>query len=143
MIRTIVVGVDGSRGSTHALEWAAGRAQELDAEVVAVYGVRALAEFVMSVPPFDQTSMIDDLGRALDNEWSAPLRHAGVKYRTELIEADPVNAILGVAEGSAADMIVLGAQGHGGIVDRLLGGVTYKIAHRARQPVVIVPEEPR
>jgi nucleotide-binding universal stress UspA family protein len=36
-------------------------------------------------------------------------------------------------------MIVLGAQGHGGLVDRLLGGDPYKVAHRARQPVVIVP----
>jgi nucleotide-binding universal stress UspA family protein len=87
--------------------------------------------------------MIDSLGRALESQWSAPLRTAGVKYRTKLVEADPVNAILGVAEGAAADLIVLGAQGDGGIVDRLLGGVTYKIAHRARQPVVIVPEGPR
>jgi nucleotide-binding universal stress UspA family protein len=36
-------------------------------------------------------------------------------------------------------MIVVGAQGHGNLAERVLGGVSYRLAHRAHQPVVIVP----
>lgn len=137
MINTIVVGVDGSPGSARALHWAISRADEPDAEIVAVYGLRPLAEFVLDIPPFDPQEL-DRLRYALDHQWTAPLAEAGSRYRTELVEAEPVDAVLDAADRHD-DTIVLGAQGHGGFVDRLLGGVTYKVAHRARQPVVIVP----
>jgi nucleotide-binding universal stress UspA family protein len=139
-IRTIVVGLDGSEGSDRALRWAISRAADLRAEVVAVYGFRPVVpELSAGIPAFDPHAMVESLRATLEDDWSAPLDAAGIPYRAELVEADPVTAILGAADRHGADMIVLGAQGHGGFVDRLLGGVTYKVAHRARQPVVIVP----
>lgn len=139
-IRTIVVGLDGSEGSARALHWAISRAAELRAEIVAVYGFRpVIPELSAGIPAFDPQVLRDSLRSTLEDEWSAPLEACGLPYRTELVEADPVTTILATADRHGADMIVLGAQGHGGLVDRLLGGVTYKVAHRARQPVVIVP----
>jgi nucleotide-binding universal stress UspA family protein len=140
MIKTIVVGVDGSDGSARALDWAISRAAELRADVVAVYGLRPVVpELSAGIPAFDPSALSDSVRAQLENEWSAPLEASGVPYRTELVQAEPVTAILEVADRHGADMIVLGAHGHGGLVDRLLGGVTYKVAHRAKQPVVIVP----
>ncbi|HEV7535235.1 MAG TPA: universal stress protein, partial [Acidimicrobiia bacterium] len=46
-----------------------------------------------------------------------------------------------VADREDGDLIVVGAHGHGGFGDRVLGGVSYKLSHRARQPVVIIPPE--
>jgi nucleotide-binding universal stress UspA family protein len=146
MIRKIVVGADGSEGSQRAIEWAAGRALELGAEVVAVLVVRPFGEFVMEVPPLPG-HVVSGLRDALEKSWCAPLRDAGVEYRSLVAEDDPASGLLETADRERADMLVLGAHGHGRVVHRVLGSVTYKVAHRAECPVVIVPEswapEPR
>jgi nucleotide-binding universal stress UspA family protein len=141
MIGKIVVGADGSAGSQRAIEWAGGRALELGSEVVAVLAVRPFGEFVMEVPPLPG-NVIPDLREALEQIWCKPLRDQGVKYRSLVVEDDPASGLLEAADREHADMLVLGAQGHGGVVHRILGSVTYKVAHRAECPVVIVPAPP-
>jgi nucleotide-binding universal stress UspA family protein len=138
MIRKIVVGADGSEGSQRAIEWAGSRAVDLDAEVLAVLVVRPFGEFAMEIPPLPG-DVVPTLREALEKHWCKPLRDAGAKYRTLVVEDDPTTGLLATAAQEHADMIVLGAQGHGGVVQRMLGSVTYKIAHRAQCPVVIVP----
>jgi nucleotide-binding universal stress UspA family protein len=138
MIRTIVVGADGSEGSRRAIAWAAGRAVELGAEVLAVLVLRPFGEFVMDVPPLPG-HVITRLHDALEESWCKPLRDADAKYRSLVVEADPASGLLDVANREHADLLVLGAQGQGGVVHRVLGSVTYKVAHRAECPVVIVP----
>jgi nucleotide-binding universal stress UspA family protein len=138
MIAKIVVGADGSAGSHAAIEWAGARATELGAEVVAVLVVRPLGEFILELPPLPG-HVISGLHDALERTWCKPLRDAGVKYRSVVVEDDPANGLLKAVEQEHADMLVLGAQGHGGVVHRVLGSVSYKVAHRAECPVVLVP----
>jgi nucleotide-binding universal stress UspA family protein len=142
MIQTIVVGVDGTEGSRRALEWAAGRADELHAEVVAVFAVPPASEFVMSIPPLPA-----DAARSLrshfENAWCRPLRDAGVPYRSYVVEQSAAHALVHFAEREHADLVVLGAHGHGGIADRLLGSVSYSVSHAAPCPVVIIPAPAR
>jgi nucleotide-binding universal stress UspA family protein len=142
MIHTIVVGADGSPGSQRAVSWAGERAQELGAEVVAVLAVRPLGEFVMELPPMPGHVMTH-LREALERTWCKPLRDLGVKYRTVVVEDDPAHGLLDVVDREHADLLVLGAQGHGGVVHRALGSVTYKTTHHAECPVVIVPATTR
>jgi nucleotide-binding universal stress UspA family protein len=137
MIRTIVVGVDGSDGARGALVWAGLRAGELGAEVVAVLVVRPFGEFVLQLPPLPG-DLLRRLRRTLDESWCQPLRDAGVKHRSVLVEGDPAVGLVEVADREHADMLVLGANEHSGL-GRILGSVTYKVAHRAHCPVVIVP----
>jgi nucleotide-binding universal stress UspA family protein len=145
VIRTILVGLDGSPGSVRALEWAISRATELGAVIIGVHGMNLRRDLAfgpspeMGVQALDLTGVVKQAEQALERDWSAPLVKAGVPHRTLLVEADPVQAILEAADHLSVDMIVLGSHGHGGFVDRLLGSVTYKVAHRASQPVVIVP----
>jgi nucleotide-binding universal stress UspA family protein len=138
MISKIVVGADGSEGSQGAIEWAAGRAAELGAEVLAVLVLRPFGEFVMDIPPLPG-HVFAGLREALEQIWCKPLRDAGVKYRSLVVEDDPASGLLKIADQERADLLVLGAQGHGGVVHRVLGSVTYKVAHHAECPVVIVP----
>jgi nucleotide-binding universal stress UspA family protein len=138
MIDKIVVGADGSEGSQRAITWAAGRAAELGAEVVAVLIVRPTGEFLMELPPLPGHA-VDTLREALEHTWCKPLRDAGVKYRSLVVEDDPASGLLDAASREHADMLVLGSHGHGRVVQRVLGSVTYKVAHRAECPVVIVP----
>ena len=139
-LTTIVLGLDGSKGSESACRWCAGLALMSGAQVVAVHGLGALPEFVLSLPPSRLGPWKRELQEAI-HRWCEPLRAAGVPHREELVEHNPVEAVLGVADKENADMILVGAQGDGGPVHRLLGGVTYKIAHHAHRPVVIVPSD--
>ena len=135
MISTIVVGVNEEDSS--AVRWAGERASELGAQVVAVFAVRPITEFVLTVPPFSP-QLVPRVAEMLEREWCEPLRAAGVSYRSYVVEDDPASGLVAVAEREHADMLVLGARSRGGIADRLLGSVTYKVAHRAHCPVVIV-----
>jgi nucleotide-binding universal stress UspA family protein len=142
MIQTIVVGVDGTDGSHRALEWTAQRATELHADVVAVFAMPPASEFVMSVPPLPANA-VHDLRSQFQAHWCQPLRDAGVSYRSYVVEQSPAHALVNFAEREHADLLVLGAHGHGSLTDRLLGSVSYTVSHAAPCPVVIIPVEAR
>ena len=138
---TILVGVDGSAGAANGLEWAASRAAEAHARIVAVHVLTFSTAFRRDLTLEDTiTAWRLALQRDLDGSWTAPARDAGVEVRTLLVEADSAEAgLLQAVEAEHADLIVLGATGRGSLADRLLGATTYKIAHRAPIPVVVVP----
>jgi nucleotide-binding universal stress UspA family protein len=142
MIKTIVVGVDGTEGSHRALEWTTERATELHAEVVAVFAMPPASEFVMSIPPLPSEA-VHDLRRHFEEHWCRPLRDAGVSYRSYVVEESAAHALVRFAAREDADLVVLGAHGHGGFADRLLGSVSYTVSHSAPCPVVIIPAEAR
>src|SRR4051812_23130340 len=114
MIQRILVGVDGGDGSQRALRWASQRAVELDAEVVAVFVVRPLTEFLISIPPLPPETL-PRLRETLEHEWCKPLREAGVRYQSLVVEGDPAQRLVESADHEHADMLVLGAQNAGGI----------------------------
>ncbi len=138
MIHRILVGVDGSDGSLRALRWATARAVALDAEVLAVCAIPHATEFLLTLPPLS-TDLFGEYQESLEHQWSQPLRDAGVEHRLFLLEADPMHAIVDLANREGADMIVLGTQSHGTFSDLLFGSISYKVSHHASCPVVIVP----
>jgi nucleotide-binding universal stress UspA family protein len=141
-MRTIVVGTDGSPSAARALNWAAARSLEVDGEIVAVHVLTYNREFLRDLSPDTVTTWRRSLERELAGAWTASARDLGAVVRTELAEDDNVAAgILRCAADAHADLIVLGAHGRGGLVDRLLGPTTYTVAHRARTPVVIIPAD--
>jgi len=135
---TIVVGLDGSQAAKQALQWTIGAAQRLNADVCAVLVLRPFGEFIVTVPPFPLETL-REVKDAFELDWCAPLRKAGVPYRAEVVEGDPARGLADMARKFNADLIVVGAQGHGSFTDRVLGSVTYRLAHHADRPVVIVP----
>ena len=138
----IVVGLDGSGGSARALRWVVAHAASADEEVVAVHAIRPLGEFLLDLPGTGLDHWRENLRWELEAEWCKPLADAGIRYRAVTIEdKSPAVALAEVATAEAADMIVVGSQGHGRVGDRLLGSVSYRLAHTAHQPVVIVPAE--
>jgi nucleotide-binding universal stress UspA family protein len=152
-MKRIVVGIDGSKGALRALRWAMGLAKEEGAEIVAVYAVGPVeglgwgaANAVSAGLGMSQStsgSWRDEVRRELEQDWCAPLRAAGVPFRAYFEEASASAALMAIADREDADLIVVGAHGHGGFEDRVLGSVSNKISHRAHQPVVIVPSKAR
>jgi nucleotide-binding universal stress UspA family protein len=139
----IVIGLDGSPGSTHALQWVIDMAKRLDAEIVAVH-VDSLPTYVPGpmgiVPPAETPEQRANLEEAFSTEWCLPLPTSGVRFRAIIEEGTSIGSALidaGLREG--ADMIVVGSRGLNGVTELLLGSVSHYVAHHSAIPVVIVP----
>lgn len=137
-----VVGVDGSPASHRALQWTTPRALESQGRVVAVHVLTYSHELAADLPPSGMTNWRRDLLHDLDGPWTEPARAAGVNVRTLAVEDESVAAgLVAAADQEHADLIVLAADGHGNLADRLLGSTTYKVTHRATVPVMIIPPD--
>lgn len=140
--RLVVVGADGSDGSRRALSWSAGLATATGAKVVAVHVLTYSRELLRDVTPDTMRRWRRDLGDDLRARWCEPLVVADVEHRSVVVEGDsPAVGLLDTADEENADLLVVGANGHGGFADRVLGSVSYRVTHRARQPVVVVPPD--
>jgi nucleotide-binding universal stress UspA family protein len=139
--QTLVVGVDDSDGSRGALAWAARLAMATGAQVIAVHVLTYNHEFLRDVTLDTMRTWRHELRVDLRTKWVAPLISAGVEHRCLVVEAEsPATGLLETADRERADVVIVGATGHGGgLADRVLGGVSYRVTHRARQPVVVVP----
>ena len=142
MFELLVVGVDGSDGSRRALMWAAHLAAATGARVLAVHVLTYSRELLRDVTPDTMRTWRLELEDDLRTRWVQPLIAADVEHATLLIEDDsPAAGLLGAADRARADVVIVGAKGRGGFADRMLGGVSYRVTHRAHRPVVVVPPD--
>lgn len=133
--RRIVVGVDGSRNSAKAVDWAVATAASGDTVVLLSAWSPVIVPAEMAV-----SYTFDDAGarKVLDDEKARVAEAAksrGVDLELQFETTDPRTALL----GAKADTIVIGARGHGGVMGLLLGSVADYVARHAKVPVVIVP----
>jgi len=139
----IVVGVDGSDGSKHALEWAASEARLRSAPLkvvlawqwpVGVYaggGWMGITEELIEGIKSTARDRLDETCRAV-----APALD-GLEVTRTLAEDIPAQALLEAA--ADADLLVVGTRGHGGFAGLLLGSVSQQCAHHSPCPIVIIP----
>lgn len=145
----IIVGIDGSRHSQRALEWAVREAavRQQPLRVLAVYRMAAGywggPAVVLAFP--QDASLADSLaGQALAVAQEATekaLAGAGdarpASVTVEAVLGIPAEELVGASEG--ADMIVVGSRGTGGFARLLLGSTATQVSHHANCPVLIVP----
>lgn len=134
--RPLVVAVDGSAGSARALRWAADAAARSGAEVVAV---TAFVPPIADGTPAELTSLLAEERQRLEEEWCAPLRARGVRYRTVIEPGDARDLVGRVAAAERPAGVVVGSRGLGPLSPRLLGRVTHHLVRALDRPVVIVP----
>lgn len=136
----IVVGVDGSEHSLAALRWAAeearGRGASLRAVAVFNAPIMSTGYEVVAPDPSDlaaaSSTMLD---AAVDSVRSAGGLE-GVTVATEVLEGHAGERLIELSRD--ADLVVVGARGHGGFVGLLLGSVTNHLVNHAACPVVVV-----
>lgn len=136
----IVVGVDGSPNSIAALRWAVAEAALRGASVEAVtvfhvpYGGGSPVMPLMLDPEDFRVGAAAELAKAVKEVDASSL---GAPIIETTVEGG-ASAMLVVA-GERADLLVVGARGHGGLTGMLLGSVSRQVSEHADVPVVIVP----
>ena len=136
MNKVTVVGYDGSEESRRALEYARERVNgEGKVFVVSVvarapdfYGGPELQHFIDSAHRRGEELLAEALAQM----------PATTAVEAELLEGDPAEAIVRVAEVREADQIVVGSRGLGR-VRAALGSVSHDLLHLSHVPVVVVP----
>ena len=137
-MRGIVVGVDGSRESERALEWAVTEARLRKTSVSAVH-VWTYPYFGAApiTPPILDQEQIEADARALLEAVVSKVATEGVTIHARLYEGSAGRCLLDAAKD--AELLVVGSRGRGGFAELLLGSVSHQVAHHAPCPVVIVP----
>ena len=143
-MKKILVAVDGSRPSEHALEFAAVLCQRMADELVALR--------VINTPRLSQWIAVHQrMNQELEEEARKILQHAEevakqhqVKIRTMIRKGFPDEEIIKtVNEDKEIFLVVLGSSGRDLTARRMLGGVTEAVVREVSRslpcPVVVVP----
>ena len=134
----IVVGIDGSPTSAHALRWAQreGRIRQEPVVAVMAWGLlnqRHPNRSQAFKPDYSETDALETL-RSYVTDAVGPDATAEIELRT--CNDLPDRALLG--ESTDASILVLGGRGLGGFRGMLLGSVSYHCLHHAACPVAII-----
>ena len=136
----IVVGVDGSEHSVDALRWAAREAQlrGVTMKVVASFATPIMSTgYEVAAPdPSDLAAASNTmLGAAIDTIRDEGALD-GVDIVTEALEGHAGEQLIRLSEH--AELLVVGARGHGGFLGLLMGSVTTYVVNHSLCPVVVV-----
>ncbi|QAY69127.1 universal stress protein [Xylanimonas protaetiae] len=136
----VLVGVDGSAPSLHALDWAAAYAKRVG------WALHMVCSY--SLPSFTAASL-DGGYAALDDTAIQEGAKAVLVEAQERVAGHGLPVTASVATGDAAGVLVemskdyglavVGTRGRGGFTERLLGTVSSALPAHAKCPVVVVP----
>jgi nucleotide-binding universal stress UspA family protein len=136
---SVVVGFDGSPQAARALQWAVGHVRR-SAKVTAV---RVVTDGPVAGDPLSVSSEVAGARayRELEDGVADALADLDGHPDVELlvVSGDPRDA-LGTAIPDA-DLLVVGARGHGVIHRLLLGSVATALTHHPTLPTIVVPQE--
>lgn len=136
----ILVGVDGSAASLHALDWAAQEA------IVHGLGLRLVCGYAL--PSFAAASLdggyaaLDDSAiragaEAVVADAAERVASVGVPLTSHVMVGD-ASAVL-IDESARVQLAVVGTRGGGGFAERLLGTVSAALPAHAHCPTIVVP----
>lgn len=147
---TIVLGYDGSDCARAALARAADLLKATgDGKAIVVVAYPLSVTYVppgMTAAPMlmgpelqEHLDALEESARQQAEEAAAELRAAGIEVETEVAAEHAADALLDAAGRHEADFIAVGTHGEGAISGALLGSTSYRLIHRSRVPLLIVP----
>jgi universal stress protein A len=137
----ILVPIDFSESSEHALAYAVGIAAKLDATLHLVNAIGLPAMGAPEIGLAYTASMIEQITTANQTELEAlaATTRASAKVGAVLVRAgDARDVILSTADELGADLIVMGTHGRRGLSRALLGSIAETVVRHAQVPVLTV-----
>ena len=138
----LLIPLDGSEGSKHALEYAMEYMERLKEPpqllLLNVQWKVATGNVKLFV---DQKTINDyyrEQGIAALKEARDALDAAGLPYQYHISVGNPAESIAQYAKEQGVDQIVMSRQGEGGLQAFLLGSVASRVLHIAQCPVLLV-----
>jgi nucleotide-binding universal stress UspA family protein len=141
----IIVGVDGSEHSRHALEWAIREAAVRHAPLTVLTVQQAVAGSWGGpvLDPGDQ-DLAEKAREVAQEETDRTLEKINPELRPSSVSVRAVNGLPAevLLEAAAdADMLIVGCRGTGGFKRLPMGSVSTQVTHHAHCPVVVIPDE--
>ena len=135
---TVLVGTDGSSNASAALQWALDYARMSHAMLRVLHAwhypyASSEAGAMMAPPP----QVFEEGAQATLDQALGGVDTSGVVVETCVREGSAASALLEAAKD--ADVLVVGARGHGGFAGMILGSVATQCARHAEIPTVVVP----
>ena len=134
--RCLAVGYDRTEGSRRAVSWAASQLQP-DGKLVIVHAGKPL-----HAPPSPLTTHSEraELGRAMIDELLLEGEDSmhDLELAAEILDRDPVSALVDAAIRHQASAIVIGHERHSAL-HRALGELTSELLDASPVPVIAVP----
>ncbi|NOK60180.1 MAG: universal stress protein [Chloroflexi bacterium AL-W] len=139
MFHKILVAVDGSSQSRHAIDVGADLAERYQASLCLLHAFPHVSD-LLGTPHYENLLAARMLIGNQLLEGARTQIGDRMEVETQLLEGPPASAIIRVAETERYDLIVVGSRGRGQLAGMLLGSVSHAVAQRAHCAVLIVHE---
>ncbi|MFG1912308.1 universal stress protein [Kribbella sp. NPDC048928] len=137
---TVVVGVDGSKTSAKAIDFAFDQADAMHDRVVAMHvwtSPYLTYDDGEAMLQYDEEKVQEEARLLVaESVAGAAADHPDVEWTTELVMGVPGQVLLRRSE--TADLMVVGTRGRGGFTGLLLGSVSQTVLHHTHCPIAIV-----
>jgi nucleotide-binding universal stress UspA family protein len=139
MFKTIVLALDGSDAAKSGIPIATELAKLGEGRIVIAHVEERMATKGRAPQHADEDQIQAEL-QALVKDLESDGIEASIELGDVMAGGSGVaHAIADIAEKSNADLIVAGTRGHSLIEGLLVGSVTQRLLHLAKQPVLVVP----
>jgi nucleotide-binding universal stress UspA family protein len=146
VFKNILVAVDGSTASTHALEMAIQISGKFDADLHLLHVVR---EMQLPLNPglmeqYEEVQrqrhdLLRSVGEQILNQAKRVAQSKGVdSVKSDISSGDPATAIVDYAEKNQIALIVIGNRGLGQVQGMLMGSVSRKVSNITEAACLIV-----
>ncbi len=134
----ILVPIDGSECSIHALEYAARRQQAAaDTDVVVINVQSPIRPSRVLTRALIAEHHERNAAEALQPARAA-IKRLGMRATCHTVTGDPAASIVAFAQKKRCDEIVMGNNGRGAVAGMVMGSVARKVVLLAKTPVVLV-----
>ena len=137
MFEKIVVAIDGSEASTHALQTACDLAGKYSSEVHLVHSPQiettglAVGSGAVEIAPSPEK--IAEAGKEVIDQALVQAKALGcVPTNCIISNGDPAKEILKAVNSTNADLVIMGRRGLGRVTSLLMGSVSQEVSHNAQ-----------
>ncbi len=144
MITTILVPIDFSAASMHALDYAVELGRSTRAKLIVVSALDVIpfsSPFGVGAGTPDLATLLGEQRQLCDDQLAKvakELKKRRIDCRTVLLDGVPSEQIVAAAKKLKADLIVMSTHGRSGLSHMLLGSVAEKVVRMASCPVLTV-----
>ncbi|MCL6621402.1 MAG: universal stress protein [Syntrophobacterales bacterium] len=124
------------------LPWVTTLVEKFDATLIVLFVTQDLASFTSFYMPHPNIKSMQDEAMKAAQQKMAEIRQAYFqafpKVETRVVQGDPAEKILEVAQKEGADLIIMGTHGRKGLERAIFGSVCDKVVRNSKIPVLTI-----